>query len=136
MIQAKTETETGALSFEESDAATVGERIVLAREGMGLSTAQLARRLGVQTRTLAGWERDQSSPRVNRLHMLAGLLNVTPAWLLHGGEGFSPPSQEDNELATIKARVAIARREVKRLSGLLAEIDDHLDGLNDRRDTS
>ena len=34
--------------------------------------------------TIAAWESDRSEPRANRLTMLAGVLGVSPAWLLHG----------------------------------------------------
>lgn len=71
---------------------TLGGRIVSAREAVGLSTAQLARRLGVKSATLQNWETDRSEPRSNKLFMLAGLLNVSPTWLINGlGE---PPSDE------------------------------------------
>ena len=55
---------------------TVAERMVSAREALGLSTAQLARRLGVQTRTLSAWETGASEPRSNRLVNLAGVREV------------------------------------------------------------
>ena len=63
---------------------SLGERIAEARDRTGLSVAQFARRLGVKTRTLSSWERGVSKPRSNRIAMLAGALNVTPAWLLSG----------------------------------------------------
>lgn len=79
---------------------TLGGRIIHARETAGLSTAQLARRLGVKTATLQGWESDRSEPRSNRLLMLASVLNVSVTWLLAGsGEGpsveIAAPTAED-----------------------------------------
>ena len=69
---------------------TLGGRIVHARELQDLTTAQLARRVGVKTATLHEWETDRSEPRSNRLLTLAGMLNVSPTWLLTGeGESFS-----------------------------------------------
>ena len=68
---------------------TLGGRICKAREVLELSTAQLARRLGVNTQTVQAWEQDQDEPRSNRLVMLAGVLNVSPSWLLIGA-GESP----------------------------------------------
>jgi transcriptional regulator with XRE-family HTH domain len=49
-----------------------------------LTTSQLARRLGIKTETLHDWETDRSEPRSNRLLTLAGVLNVSPTWLLTG----------------------------------------------------
>lgn len=74
-------------SFRD-DQDTLGGRIALAREAVGMTPATLAKRLGVKTATLANWEHDQSEPRSNRLVMLAGALGVSPSWLLVGfGEG-------------------------------------------------
>jgi len=63
---------------------SIGDRIATARTHIQLTTAQLSRRLGVQTRTLARWQNDISQPRSNRLAMLAGVLGVSPRWLLVG----------------------------------------------------
>lgn len=78
------------------DMATLGDRIAAAREGSGMTQAQLARRLGVKKSTLAGWEQDLSEPRANRMSMMAGILNVSIMWLMTGeGEGAASPD-EDN----------------------------------------
>lgn len=69
---------------ESPDLDTVGGRLSRARDAVGLSPAQLARRLGVKTTTIQGWESDRALPRANRLTMLAGVLGVSPVWLLHG----------------------------------------------------
>jgi transcriptional regulator with XRE-family HTH domain len=67
---------------------TLGGRIANARELSGLGAAQLAKRLGVKTKTLLNWESDKSQPRANRLAMLGGALGVSPSWLLAGfGDG-------------------------------------------------
>ncbi len=60
----------------------VGARITRAREACGLSVDDLALRLGVRSETLTAWERGETEPRPNRLTTLAGVLNVTPGWLL------------------------------------------------------
>jgi DNA-binding transcriptional regulator YiaG len=39
----------------------LAQRIVEAREAIGLTTAQLAHRLGVRTATLASWEQGKAS---------------------------------------------------------------------------
>ena len=73
-----------------NDAATFGDRIVAARQAMGLSEAQLARRLGIKVQTLRNWEDDRAEPRANKLQMLAGMLNVSIIWLM-SGEGPGVP---------------------------------------------
>ncbi len=74
---------------------TFGDRIVRAREATGLSTAQLARRVGVLTETMQAWESGRLMPRTNQTVRLSGLLNVSPTWLLvERGES---PSDEMNE---------------------------------------
>ncbi|GGD44030.1 helix-turn-helix domain-containing protein [Sinisalibacter lacisalsi] len=75
--------------------ATFGDRLAAAREAADLSQKDLAKRLGVKSKTVAAWENDLSEPRANRLQMLAGLLNVSLMWLLNGnGEGVDPPGVE------------------------------------------
>ncbi|MEK9725078.1 MAG: helix-turn-helix domain-containing protein [Rhodospirillaceae bacterium] len=78
-------------SFEAGEPAddTLGGRIQSARAALGLSTAQLARRVGVAAKTMHNWETDRAQPRANKLQMVAGVLNVPPMWLL-GGAGEAP----------------------------------------------
>lgn len=79
------------------DLDTMGGRLSRARDALGLSTAQLARRLGVQTATIQAWETDRSQPRANRLSMLAGVLNISPSWLLYG-VGTAPAEDTRSEM--------------------------------------
>ena len=90
------------------ETATFGDRLAHAREAQGLTTEQLARRLGVRVAAIENWETDRSEPRANRLQMLAGLLNVSIIWLLTGeGEGApaTPRSraESDESHTTVKA---------------------------------
>ncbi len=82
------------------DAATFGDRLAAARETAGMEQEALAKRLGVQLKTLQGWENDLSEPRANRLQMLAGLLNVPMVWLITGeGDGISAPNEDAQEIS-------------------------------------
>ena len=102
---------------------TLGGRITEARMALGLSTAQVARRLGVQTKTLTAWERDQSEPRANRLLMLAGMLNVPSFWLLSGGEAIQPDSAPANpELASIQAQLDRAQELIGSLNAVIEDL--------------
>lgn len=71
------------------ETSTFGDRLVLAREAMGLAQAQLAHRIGIKLQTLRNWEEDRSEPRANKLQMLAGMLNVSMVWLM-SGQGAAP----------------------------------------------
>lgn len=68
----------------DGDIDTLGGRLSRAREACGMTTAQLARRLGIKTATLQSWESDRSEPRANRLATIAGVLNVSLSWLIFG----------------------------------------------------
>jgi len=108
---------------------TLGGRICSARETLGLSTAQLARRLGVKTTTMAGWELDRSEPRSNKLVMLAGILNVSPSWLLTG-VGESPSDEiSTNEIATLQGNLVQLRTQAisiaEQIDRLVERLDSH-----------
>ncbi len=94
------------------DAATFGDRITGAREAVGLSQEDLARRLGVKLKTVRAWENDLSEPRANKLQMLAGLLNVSIRWMLTGeGDGLAGP--EENEVPAEITALLTELRDVK-----------------------
>lgn len=120
------------------ETATFGDRVAGAREAVGLSQTELARKLGVKVKTVRGWEDDLSEPRANKLQMLSGVLGVSLMWLLNGeGEGVDAPEVASvlspdvksllGELREIRAEMdrstdRLARTE-KRLRAVLAEID-------------
>jgi transcriptional regulator with XRE-family HTH domain len=110
---------------QEPESETVGERIVHAREAAGLSTAQLARRAGVLTKTLQAWELDQLLPRGNQFVKLAGILNVSPTWLwVERGDS---PSDEmtSTELENLQESLSFLR-------GRLLSVIDGLERLERR----
>jgi HTH-type transcriptional regulator, cell division transcriptional repressor len=76
---------------------TMGGRLLRARDATGITINELARRLGVQLSTVQAWENDRSQPRANRLNMLAGVLDVSLSWLLHG-VGSGPTDENRSEL--------------------------------------
>ncbi len=108
------------------DAATFGDRVAAAREQAGMSQKELARRLGVRSSTVRGWEDDRSEPRANRLSMMAGLLNVSMMWLINGeGEGLDAPGSQTimpgtaadimAELRTLRSDLMARAEQVARL---------------------
>lgn len=108
---------------------TLGERICKARDIAGLSTAQLARRLGIKTATLHSWESDRSEPRSNKLVLLAGVLNVSPTWLLVG-RGAPPVAEEQTTADIDNMRVALDRvqRHAQALADEIAVLQERLNG--------
>ena len=94
---------------------TFGGRIIRARETAKLSTAQLARRIGVLTETMQAWESDRLMPRTNQIMRLSGLLNVSPTWLLM--ERGESPSDEMDE-----SEIASLQRTLGRLLGNLLTV--------------
>ena len=80
-------------SYYGDEAATLGDRIVAAREAVGYSQKKLASRLGVKLKTVQGWEEDRAEPRANKAQMMSGSLGVSLVWLLSGeGEGVLEPT--------------------------------------------
>ena len=87
-------------SYYSEEAATLGDRIVAAREATGLTQKDVARQLGVKLKTVQGWEDDRTEPRANKAQMMSGVLGVSLTWLLSGeGDGVSEPV-ETPELGT------------------------------------
>jgi transcriptional regulator with XRE-family HTH domain len=109
----------------QMDADTVGGRIQRGRESLGITTSELAARLGVKPETMRGWERDRAEPRANRLITLAGILGVSPAWLI-GGYGEVPEGIDLDEngmagrLDNLRARRDVLDREIARLEAAMA----------------
>lgn len=106
---------------------TLGERICKARDATGFSTAQLARRLGIKTATLHSWEADRSEPRSNKLVLLAGVLNVSPTWLLVG-RGTPPIAEEPAATDLDSMRIALDRvqRQAQALADEIATLQERL----------
>src|ERR1700723_2119495 len=60
----------------------LGKRIKLAREKIGLTQAQLAKKLDVSPGAVGQWEIDLGVPATERLRALADSLGVSLDWLL------------------------------------------------------
>ncbi|MCI5073762.1 helix-turn-helix transcriptional regulator [Oricola sp.] len=116
------------------DSDTLGGRLSRARDASGMSAAQFARRLGVKTATVQAWESDRSEPRANRLSMIAGILNVSMPWLLHG-VGEAPPDDPRNDAITIlRGQVDKLRQLHEDTGATLSRIEDELLRLQRRSD--
>lgn len=128
-----TDSTTGHFEGPESD--TLGGRIWRARDALDMSVTQLARRLGVKTETIAAWESDRSEPRANRLTMLAGVLGVSPAWLLSGiGEAPSEMTL-DSALSVVRARLAKLKDHHAKTGSMIDALEAEIGKLGRQIDT-
>ena len=108
----------------------LGARIAVAREQLGLSSEQLARRIGIRRGTLDQWEKGSREPRANQLVMLAGILEVSTPWLLEGREDRFMGSAGEDPTAAIRGQVTAAKAAVAELSLRLDEIEAALNELD------
>ncbi len=121
-------------SFEDAgyfddDIATFGDRVVGAREAMGLNQMELAARMGIKPETLAKWEEDRAEPRANKLQMLAGVLNVSMIWLMTGeGDGLTAVEADPLDGRDILMELRAIRAENSRLNERLGRLEKRLRG--------
>ena len=115
--------EAHAHSYDDGD--TLGGRITRARDMAALTLQEAASRIGVTDETLAEWESDRSEPRANKVMTLAGILGVSPAWLISGaGDAPQPPG--------ITVAVDEMAGEINRLRELALQITASVENLESR----
>ena len=121
-------TENSNRNWFAEDAATFGDRLSAAREARDMSQSALARRLGVATKTLEGWENDLREPRANKLQMLSGVLDVSLTWLLTGeGQGVDPDQEGASpELGELLDEMRSLRGEMQRSAEKLGRLEKRL----------
>ncbi|MCR9087233.1 MAG: helix-turn-helix domain-containing protein [Rhodobacteraceae bacterium] len=112
------------------ESSTFGDRVAGARESLGMSQGDLARRLGVKLKTVQGWEGDTSEPRANKLQMLAGVLNVSLTWLLTAeGDGIDGPFEAaaiPEDLSHLLVELRTIRGEMTRNADRLGRLEKRL----------
>ena len=117
-------------SYFSDHVATFGDRLAAGREAVGLSQADLAKRLGVKLRTLKDWEEDQADPRSNKLQMVAGVLNVSIVWLLTGeGQGLAGPTDEealDQDSQSLLIELRQTQMEMQRLVSRMGRLEKRI----------
>nr|WP_246470687.1 helix-turn-helix transcriptional regulator [Aminobacter carboxidus] len=95
-----------------------------AREASGLSTGDLAWRLGIKIATVNAWERDRSQPGAHRITKLAGLLGTSISWILHG---IGPaPREDDLSAASISLQMERLRRLHRQTGNLIGQLERDL----------
>ena len=116
-------------NYFANESSTFGDRIIAARESVGLNQSDFARKLGVQLKTVKKWEDDLSEPRANKLQMIAGLLNVSITWLIMGqGTGLKGPLDE-TDLSADMSEILVELRQTK---SELSRLTEHLGSLEKR----
>jgi HTH-type transcriptional regulator, cell division transcriptional repressor len=102
---------------------TLGGRISMAREASGLTVADVVKRLGVRANTYKAWEADRSEPRANKLVALAGILNISPPYLL-SGLGKQPPqlALPERQITKLKVQVEQLEQSLKATTASLRQI--------------
>lgn len=110
----------------------VGTRIRAARERNEMTVAMLARRLGVESRTVSAWESGRRIPRSNRLLMLAGVLDVNLLWLLDGRDDVSR-TLIDTDMDDLRHELESMSRTVAQLSSTIKAARRKLDVLSDQQ---
>ena len=92
---------------------TLGGRISMARETSGLSVGQVVKRLGVKATTYEAWEADRSEPRANKLVALAGILNISPPYLISG-------------LGKQPSKLGLPERQIRQLTVQIEQLEQNL----------
>lgn len=108
---------------------TLGGRIQWSRDEVGLTTAQLARRVGVRTETMHNWECDRAEPRPSKLVTLAGVLGVSAAWLIGGGDVHRPAEGGTMDLMSMRSQLNQAQRLIDSLTATVATLSQQLDAI-------
>ncbi len=106
---------------------TLGGRLSRAREASGITTAQLARRLGIKTSTLQSWESDRSEPRANRLATIAGILNVSLSWLLYGVGDAPSDDIHSNVVSLVRGHLEQMKTLRDKTSAIIARLEAELE---------
>ena len=100
----------------------LGRRIRIARKNKGYSTDELATRLRVKTSTIEKWEKEINAPRVNKLHIMSGILSVPLLWLIAGADHIPDSAGDNTDQEVINFKIEQAEQGVQELGSLLAEI--------------
>lgn len=118
--------------------ATLGDRIRVARESVGLDQAGLAERVGVEPPTVSRWESNEMRPRPKKLLQIAEVCKKSVEWLQSDDSGAMAAiqrrlealeAQSKDDLHPIARRIvaALPSLDEKQLRELLAGINLLLD---------
>ena len=112
-----------SIFYDDNEDTTLGGRVFQAREAAGLSVSQVINRLGVRKATYLAWEADRSEPRANKLVALAGILNVSPTYLLSGlGRAAAQPLKHQQIIDELRIEIEQLELTLKAANKMLSRI--------------
>lgn len=106
---------------------TVADRLIRARENLGLTQETVAQLIGVTVDTYQHWETGEKEPRANRLVNLAGVLRVSAYWILDGGDGEFSIVQDCSATDALRGQIESARAKLQELSDILGDMEERLE---------
>ncbi|MEQ9487543.1 MAG: helix-turn-helix domain-containing protein [Alphaproteobacteria bacterium] len=106
---------------------TVADRLIQARENIGLAPETVAQLIGVTAETYRAWESGEKEPRANRLVNLAGVLRVSAYWILDGGDGEFSIDQNCSATDSLRGQIASTRTKLQEISDILNDMEDRLE---------
>ena len=110
-------------TFDDNQDTTLGGRVCQAREAAGMTVGQVISRLGVRKATYLAWEADRSEPRANKLVALAGILNVSPTYLLSGlGRAAVQPLKHQQIIDELRIEIEQLELTLKAANKMLSRI--------------
>ena len=115
-----------SIFYDDNEDTTLGGRVFQAREAAGLTVSQVINRLGVRKATYLAWEADRSEPRANKLVALAGILNVSPTYLLSGlGRAAVQPLKHQQIIDELRIEIEQLELTLKAANKMLSRIKSH-----------
>ena len=112
-----------SIFYDDNEDTTLGGRVFQAREAAGLTGSQVINRLGVRKATYLAWEADRSEPRANKLVALAGILNVSPTYLLSGlGRAAAQPLKQQKIIDELRIEIEQLEQTLKAANKMLSRI--------------
>ena len=98
-----------------------------------MTVAQVINRLGVRKATYMAWEADRSEPRANKLVALAGILNVSPTYLLSGlGRATPQPPKHLQNIDALRLEIEQLEQTLKTANKMLSRSSHKPKKLNKR----
>ena len=112
-----------SIFYDDNQDTTLGGRVFQARDSAGLTVSQVINRLGGRKATYLAWEADRSEPRANKLVALAGILNVSPTYLLSGlGRAAVQPLKHQQIIDELRIEIEQLELTLKAASKMLSRI--------------
>jgi transcriptional regulator with XRE-family HTH domain len=105
-----------------ADVDTLGNRIKRARIASGQEVSHIAKTLGVRKSSVEGWENDKAAPRTHHLLRIAGMVGVSPSWLL-GGVGEAP------DLDGISDEIQLIRKQLVQIKAMRDQTTEAIENI-------